>query len=63
MPERMSGSCRRAIGYDIRVTMTSRKRMEDSEGWRAVGRIEEGQSITDVSLFFGVHHSIVNKEY
>ncbi|GFW71296.1 transposable element Tcb1 transposase [Trichonephila clavipes] len=31
--------------------------MEDSERWRAVGRIEAEQSITDVSLFFGVHHS------
>ncbi|GFX56502.1 transposable element Tcb1 transposase [Trichonephila clavipes] len=30
--------------------------MEDSEHWRAVGRIEAGQSITDVALFFGVHH-------
>ncbi|PRD27092.1 UNVERIFIED_CONTAM: hypothetical protein NCL1_36301 [Trichonephila clavipes] len=42
---------------DIRVSMTSRKRMEDSELWRAVGRIEAGQSITDVALFYGVHHS------
>ncbi|GFW77574.1 transposable element Tcb2 transposase [Trichonephila clavipes] len=38
--------------------MTSRKRMEDSERWRAVGHIEE-QSITDVALFFDVHHSII----
>ncbi|GFU28380.1 HTH_Tnp_Tc3_2 domain-containing protein [Trichonephila clavipes] len=36
--------------------MTSRKkRMEDSEHWRAVGRIETGQSITDFVLSFGVH--------
>ncbi|GFT62652.1 uncharacterized protein TNCV_3095931 [Trichonephila clavipes] len=40
--------------------MTSRKRMEDSERRRAVGRIEAGQSITDVALFFGVHHSVIN---
>ncbi|GFV00054.1 uncharacterized protein TNCV_4057271 [Trichonephila clavipes] len=40
--------------------MTSRKRMEDFELWRAVGRIETGQSITDVALFFGVHHSVIS---
>ncbi|GFW72405.1 transposable element Tcb2 transposase [Trichonephila clavipes] len=35
--------------------------MEDSESWRDVGRIEieTGQSITDVALFFGVHHSVI----
>ncbi|GFV92108.1 HTH_Tnp_Tc3_2 domain-containing protein [Trichonephila clavipes] len=30
--------------------MASRKRMEDSERWRAVGRIEAGQSIIDVAF-------------
>ncbi|GFT66407.1 transposable element Tcb1 transposase [Trichonephila clavipes] len=40
--------------------MTSRKRMEDSERWRVVGRVEAGQSITDVALFFGVHHSVIS---
>ncbi|GFW50697.1 HTH_Tnp_Tc3_2 domain-containing protein [Trichonephila clavipes] len=44
----------------MRVSMTSRKRMEDSERWRAVGRIEAGQLITDVALFFGVHHSVIS---
>ncbi|GFV72856.1 uncharacterized protein TNCV_1325671 [Trichonephila clavipes] len=28
---------------------------------RAVGRIEAGQSITDVALFFGVHHSVISR--
>ncbi|PRD19228.1 UNVERIFIED_CONTAM: hypothetical protein NCL1_58067 [Trichonephila clavipes] len=41
--------------------MTSRKRMEDSERWCAVGRIKAGQSITDVALFFGVHHSVISR--
>ncbi|GFS52823.1 transposable element Tcb2 transposase [Trichonephila clavipes] len=41
--------------------MTSRKGMEDSERWHAVGRIEAGQSITDVALFFGVHHSVISR--
>ncbi|GFS93084.1 HTH_Tnp_Tc3_2 domain-containing protein [Trichonephila clavipes] len=41
--------------------MTSRKRMEDSECWRAAGRIEAGQFITDVALFFGVHHSEISR--
>ncbi|GFT11756.1 uncharacterized protein TNCV_3684031 [Trichonephila clavipes] len=40
--------------------MTSTKRMEDSENWRAVGCIEAGQSITDVALFFGVYHSVIS---
>ncbi|GFV15710.1 transposable element Tcb2 transposase [Trichonephila clavipes] len=35
--------------------------MEDSERWRAVGRIEAGQSITDVALFFGMHHSVISR--
>ncbi|GFV58970.1 transposable element Tcb2 transposase [Trichonephila clavipes] len=35
--------------------------MEDSERWRAVGRIETGQSITDVALFFGIHHSVISR--
>ncbi|PRD26423.1 UNVERIFIED_CONTAM: MAM and LDL-receptor class A domain-containing protein 2 [Trichonephila clavipes] len=42
---------------DIRVFVISRKRIEDSERWRAVGRIEARQSITDVALFFDVYHS------
>ncbi|KFM71642.1 hypothetical protein X975_07595, partial [Stegodyphus mimosarum] len=46
---------------DIHVSMTSRRRMEDSERWRAVGCIEKGQSITDVALFFGVHHSATSR--
>ncbi|GFU70067.1 transposable element Tcb2 transposase [Trichonephila clavipes] len=41
--------------------MTSRKPMEDSESWRAVGRIETGQSITDVALFCGVLHSVISR--
>ncbi|GFX27273.1 HTH_Tnp_Tc3_2 domain-containing protein [Trichonephila clavipes] len=43
------------------VSMTSRKRMEDSEDWRAMGRIEAGQSIPVVALFFGVHHSVISR--
>ncbi|KFM77033.1 Transposable element Tcb2 transposase, partial [Stegodyphus mimosarum] len=35
--------------------------MEDSERWLAVGRIEAGQSITDVALFFDVHHSVISR--
>ena len=35
--------------------------MEDSECWRAVGRIEAGQSITDFALFFGVHRSVISR--
>ncbi|GBM10608.1 Transposable element Tcb1 transposase [Araneus ventricosus] len=41
--------------------MASRRRMEDSERWRAVGSIEAGQSITDVALYFGVHHSVISR--
>ncbi|GFT15982.1 neural-cadherin [Trichonephila clavipes] len=41
--------------------MTSRKRMEHYERWHAVGCIEEGQSITGVALFFGVHHSVISR--
>ncbi|GFX94886.1 HTH_Tnp_Tc3_2 domain-containing protein [Trichonephila clavipes] len=41
--------------------MTSRKRIENSEPWRAVGRIESGQSITDIALSFGVHHSVISR--
>ncbi|GFV06634.1 transposable element Tcb1 transposase [Trichonephila clavipes] len=41
--------------------MTFGKRMEDSERRRAVGRIEAGQSITHVALFFGVHHSVISR--
>ena len=40
--------------------MTSRRRMEDSKRWRTVERIEAGQSITDVALYFGVHHSVIS---
>ncbi|GFX20821.1 HTH_Tnp_Tc3_2 domain-containing protein [Trichonephila clavipes] len=35
--------------------------MEDSERWRAVECIEAGQSITDVALFFGIHHSVISR--
>ncbi|GBM06462.1 hypothetical protein AVEN_58308-1 [Araneus ventricosus] len=35
--------------------------MEDSERWRIVGCIEAGQSITDVALFLGVHHSAISR--
>jgi len=37
--------------------------MEDSECWRAVGRVEVGHFITDVSRFFGVHHSMSFHDY
>ncbi|GFW81868.1 HTH_Tnp_Tc3_2 domain-containing protein [Trichonephila clavipes] len=45
----------------MRVSMTSRKRMEDSERLHAVGRIEARHSITDVALFFGVHLSVISR--
>ncbi|GFW73566.1 HTH_Tnp_Tc3_2 domain-containing protein [Trichonephila clavipes] len=45
----------------IRVSVTSRKRMEDSERWRALGRIEAGQSVTDVAFFFGVLDSVTSR--
>ncbi|GBM06114.1 hypothetical protein AVEN_241932-1 [Araneus ventricosus] len=35
--------------------------MEHSERWRCAGRIETEQSITDVALFFGVHHSVISR--
>ncbi|GFW79926.1 uncharacterized protein TNCV_3899271 [Trichonephila clavipes] len=35
--------------------------MEDSERWRVVGRIEAGQSITDVALLFSVHYSVISR--
>ncbi|PRD17870.1 UNVERIFIED_CONTAM: hypothetical protein NCL1_62837 [Trichonephila clavipes] len=47
------------VDGNIRVSMTSRKRMEDSKRWHAVGLIEARQSITDVALFFDVHHSVI----
>ncbi|GFW03819.1 HTH_Tnp_Tc3_2 domain-containing protein [Trichonephila clavipes] len=34
--------------------------MVDSEHWRAVGRIGAGKSITDVALFYGIHHSVIS---
>ncbi|GFV34046.1 transposable element Tcb2 transposase [Trichonephila clavipes] len=34
---------------------------KDSERWRAVGCIEARQSIIDVALFFGVHHSVISR--
>ncbi|GFU97142.1 HTH_Tnp_Tc3_2 domain-containing protein [Trichonephila clavipes] len=37
--------------------------MEYSERWRAVGRIEADQSIKDVALFFGVHHSVISHRW
>ena len=40
--------------------MTSRRQMEDSEQWHAVGRIEAEQSITDVALFFSIHHFVIS---
>lgn len=52
---------RRISFYDIRVGMAQRRRMVDSERWRAVGRIEAGQSIKDVALFFGVDHSVISR--
>ncbi|PRD20671.1 UNVERIFIED_CONTAM: hypothetical protein NCL1_53916, partial [Trichonephila clavipes] len=44
---------------NIRVSVTSRKRMEEFESWHSVGRIDAGQSITYVDLFFSTHHSTV----
>ncbi|GFX89301.1 HTH_Tnp_Tc3_2 domain-containing protein [Trichonephila clavipes] len=45
----------------IRYRGIWKKRMEDSERWRTVGCFEAGQSIKDVALFFGVHHSIISR--
>ncbi|GFX46582.1 uncharacterized protein TNCV_4550211 [Trichonephila clavipes] len=55
---RCKGRWKYSNTLDIRVSMTSRKKIEDSERWRSVGHIEAGQSITDAALFFGVHHSV-----
>ena len=41
--------------------MTSRRLLEDSKFWCAVGLIEAEQSITDVALFFDVHHSVISR--
>ncbi|GFS49992.1 HTH_Tnp_Tc3_2 domain-containing protein [Trichonephila clavipes] len=41
--------------------MTSRKRLEESERWRAVVCLVAGQLITYVALFFGVHHSLISR--
>ncbi|GFX88634.1 hypothetical protein TNCV_2660451 [Trichonephila clavipes] len=41
--------------------VSARKRMEGSERYRAVGRIEAGQTITDVALFFDIHHSVISR--
>ncbi|GFW65727.1 transposable element Tcb1 transposase [Trichonephila clavipes] len=41
--------------------MTSRKRIEDPERWRVVGRIEARQSITNVALFFVAYHSVISR--
>ncbi|GFS79276.1 uncharacterized protein TNCV_4409341 [Trichonephila clavipes] len=50
----------RMIYLQVRyVSITSRRRMEDSELWWAVGGIEVGQCITDVVRFFGVRHFMV----
>ena len=45
----------------MRVSITYKRRMEDSEHWRGVERIEAGHSITGVALFFGVHHSVISQ--
>ena len=51
----------RAICFQARsVSMASRRQMEDSECWWAVGRIEAGPSITDDARFFGVHHTVIS---
>ena len=39
--------------------MTSRKQIEDSDRWRAVGCIEARQLIIDIALFFGIHHLVI----
>lgn len=46
-----------------RVSIASRRLMDDSERWRDVGCIKAGQSITDVVLFHGVHHSVITRLY
>lgn len=46
---------------DIRVSNASRRRREDSEIWRASRRMDAGQSIADVALFFFVHYSVISR--
>ena len=41
--------------------MPQRSRLEDSKRWRAVGRLEAGQTITEVARFFDVHHSVISR--
>ena len=45
----------------ICISMTSRRRIKDSERWSVVEGIEAGQSKTDVALFFAVHHSVISR--
>ncbi|GFY05105.1 HTH_Tnp_Tc3_2 domain-containing protein [Trichonephila clavipes] len=49
------------VDRNIRVSITSRKRIEDSQRWSAVGRIEAGQLITDLALFFRFPHSVASR--
>jgi transposase len=41
--------------------MSQRRRLSDPERWRAVGRLEAGQSMGEVANFFNVSHSTIWK--
>lgn len=41
--------------------MASGRRIEHYERWHAVARIGASQSVTDVAVFFDVHHSIISR--
>jgi transposase len=40
--------------------MSQRRRLEDSLRWRAIGRLEAGQSQTEVALWLGVSRNVVS---
>ncbi|GFX15926.1 hypothetical protein TNCV_522331 [Trichonephila clavipes] len=66
MPKILRLSNNESFSYCLRkrprlVPLSAGRRMKHSGHWRAVGHIEAGQSITDVSCSFGVHDSIISR--
>ncbi|GFW89871.1 HTH_Tnp_Tc3_2 domain-containing protein [Trichonephila clavipes] len=44
-------------------TMSQRSRLTDSEAWRAVGRLEGGQTQVEVAQAIGVTQSVISRNW
>ncbi|GFW69141.1 hypothetical protein TNCV_1818951 [Trichonephila clavipes] len=51
----------RKVGFKKKLDMSQRRHLTDSKAWRAVGRLEGGQTQAEVAQAIGVSQSVISR--